>query len=141
MSSGWSQQVTCHITDVSEAGFFFFSWLISIFVRATLLLELCKIYTHMICIYFSNDFFYCFVISHFIFLQSFFQLIYCYVSVQKDLNSEKIRWEQSRFAEEIQSKLKWIYPLWSLSKYSKALRMWSSFSNLFKCIVADINSA
>ena len=60
----------------------------------------------MVRIYFSNDFFYCFVISHLILLQSFFQLIYCYVSVQKDLNSEEIKWEQSRFAEQVQPKLK-----------------------------------
>jgi hypothetical protein len=47
----------------------------------------------MICIYFSNDFFYCFIISHIILLQSFFQLIYCYVPVQKKLNGEEIKWE------------------------------------------------
>jgi hypothetical protein len=37
----------------------------------------------MICVYFIDDVFDCFIIPHIILLQSFFQLIYCYVSATK----------------------------------------------------------
>ena len=37
----------------------------------------------MICIYFSNNFFNCCLITHIILLQSFFQLINCNVPVQE----------------------------------------------------------
>jgi hypothetical protein len=46
--------------------------------------------THMICIHFSNNFFNCCLITHIILLQSFFQLINCYVPVQECASSKPI---------------------------------------------------